>query len=376
MNFENEPQPHAPKRRDISLFEGIRTFAASVGTAALLMLSVCGLIGLPLPENAAAHAVSTSNITAEAETVRTVQLGGDVFGIKLFSDGVIVAALSEIYADGGLKCPASEAGIQPGDYILSVNGNTVETNAALSAVLSENETNTLTLRRGTETFTAQVTSVLCEGSYKAGMWVRDSAAGIGTMTFYTEDGKAFGALGHGICDADTRNVLEIRSGEPAAVSVCGIERGSSGRPGRLRGYFTGGKSLGTLTQNTELGLYGKLSAPHEGETVEVLPRGNVHTGAVQIAATIDDEGMRLFDAELERVSTDGKQETRTLVLHVTDPELLARTGGIVQGMSGSPIVQDGCLVGAVTHVLVNDPTRGYGIFAATMLKRADAVQGR
>ena len=115
MNFENEPQPHAPKRRDISLFESIRTFAASVGTAALLMLSVCGLIGLPLPENATAHAVSTSNITAEAETVRTVQLGGDVFGIKLFSDGVIVAALSEIYADGGLKCPASEAGIQPGD---------------------------------------------------------------------------------------------------------------------------------------------------------------------------------------------------------------------------------------------------------------------
>lgn len=293
---------------------------------------------------------------------------GDVFGIKLFSDGVIVAALSEIYADGGLKCPASEAGIQPGDYILSVNGNNVETNAALSAVLSENETNTLTLRRGTETFTTQVTSVLCEGSYKAGMWVRDSAAGIGTVTFYTEDGKAFGALGHGICDADTRNVLEIRSGEPAAVSVCGIERGSSGRPGRLRGYFTGGKSLGTLTQNTELGLYGKLSAPHEGETIEVLPRGNVHTGAVQIAATIDDEGMRLFDAELERVSTDGKQETRTLVLHVTDPELLARTGGIVQGMSGCPILQDGKLVGAVTHVFVDDATRGYGIFAETMLE--------
>lgn len=368
MNFENEPQPHAPKRRDISLFEGIRTFAASVGTAALLMLSVCGLIGLPLPENAAAHAVSASHITAKTETMRTVQLGGDVFGIKLFSDGVIVAALSEIYADGGLKCPASEAGIQPGDYILSVNGNNVETNAALSAVLSENETNTLTLRRGTETFTAQVTSVLCEGSYKAGMWVRDSAAGIGTVTFYTEDGKAFGALGHGICDADTRNVLEIRSGEPAAVSVCGIERGSSGRPGRLRGYFTGGKSLGTLTQNTELGLYGKLSAPHEGETVEVLPRRNVHTGAVQIAATIDDEGMRLFDAELERVSTDGKQETRTLVLHVTDPELLARTGGIVQGMSGCPILQDGKLVGAVTHVFVDDATRGYGIFAETMLE--------
>lgn len=119
----------------------------------------------------------------------------------------------------------------------------------------------------TETFTAQVTSVLCEGSYKAGMWVRDSAAGIGTVTFYTEDGKAFGALGHGICDADTRNVLEIRSGEPAAVSVCGIERGAA--VGRAAcAVFTGGKSLGTLTQNTELGLYGKLSEPHEGETIE------------------------------------------------------------------------------------------------------------
>jgi len=125
---------------------------------------------------------------------------------------------------------------------------------------------------------------------------------------------------------------------------------------------------GTLTQNTEIGLYGKLSAPHEGETVEVLPRGNVHTGAVQIAATIDDEGMRLFDAELERVSTDSKQETRTLVLHVTDPELLARTGGIVQGMSGCPILQNGKLVGAVTHVFVDDATRGYGIFAETMLE--------
>lgn len=174
MNRNRTPQNDATFR----FLRASAHLRPSVGTAALLMLSVCGLIGLPLPENAPAHAVSASHITAKTETVRTVQLGGDVFGIKLFSDGVIVAALSEIYADGGLKCPASEAGIQPGDYILSVNGNNVETNAALSAVLSENETNTLTLRRGTETFTTQVTSVLCEGSYKAGMWVRDSAAGI------------------------------------------------------------------------------------------------------------------------------------------------------------------------------------------------------
>ena len=333
------------------------------------MLSVCGLIGLPLPENAAAHAVSASDITAKTETVRTVQLGGDVFGIKPFSDGVIVAALSEIYADGGLKCPASEAGIQPGDYILSVNGNNVETNAALSAVLSENETNTLTLRRGTETFTAQVTSVLCEGSYKAGMWVLDSAAGIGTVTFYTEDGKAFGALGHGICDADTRNVLEIRSGELAAVSVCGIERGSSGRPGRLRGYFTGGKSLGTLTQNTELGLYGKLSAPHEGETAARCAE------MCQVCWYRSPPQSTMRVCGCLRGASSARQHRRCVMKHVplwlaivTDPELLARTGGIVQGMSGCPILQDGKLVGAVTHVFVDDATRGYGIFAETMLE--------
>ena len=341
-----------------------------MGSAAVLMLSVYGLIGLPLPENANIRAVSASDIpasTKNAEETRTVQMGGDVFGVKLFSDGVIVAALSEIYTENGLKCPARDAGIKPGDYIFSVNDTEVTTNTALSKILSENETVGLTLRRGTEIFSTQLSPVLSEGTYKAGMWVRDSAAGIGTVTFYTEDGTAFGALGHGICDADTRDVLEIRTGELAAVSVCGIERGRSGQPGRLRGYFTGGDSLGALSKNSALGLYGRLYTPHAGETIEVSARKDVHTGPVQIAATIDDEGMRLFDAELERVGTDSRQEMRTLVIHVTDPELLARTGGIVQGMSGCPILQDGKLAGAVTHVFVDDASRGYGIFAETML---------
>ena len=173
-------------RQSVSLFESIRTFAVSVGSAAVLMLSVCGLIGLPLPENANIRAVSASDIpasTKNAEETRTVQMGGDVFGVKLFSDGVIVAALSEIYTENGLKCPARDAGIKPGDYILSVNDTEVTTNTALSKILSENETVGLTLRRGTEIFSTQLSPVLSEGTYKAGMWVRDSAAGIGTVTF-------------------------------------------------------------------------------------------------------------------------------------------------------------------------------------------------
>ena len=202
------------------------------------------------------------------------------------------------------------------------------------------------------------------------MWIRDSAAGIGTVTFYSADGSAFAALGHGICDSDTKDVLAIRSGEPAEIAICGIEPGRAGEPGRLRGYFTGSDSLGTLSQNTELGIYGTLKTQHSGRTVEVLDREAVHTGPVQIAATIDEDGVQLFDGEIERVSTDAHQETKTLVVRVTDPALLAETGGIVQGMSGCPILQDGKLAGAVTHVFVDDPTRGYGIFAETMLEQA------
>ncbi|MGN0479162.1 MAG: SpoIVB peptidase [Hominenteromicrobium sp.] len=373
MQNEKESENAPARRRAVSPAESIRTFAAAVGTTAVLMLTVCGVLDLYLtpdetPQNV--RAASVFGNTAGAQTIRTVQLGGDVFGIKLFSDGVIVAALSEIYADNTACCPAKEAGIQAGDYVITANGTPVETNGELAQILSRGGSVELTLRRGEEIYAATVTPKCCGNTYKAGMWVRDSAAGIGTVTFYSEDGTAFAALGHGICDSDTKDVLAIRSGEPAAIAICGIERGRAGEPGRLRGYFIGGESLGTLTQNTETGIYGVMSTPHESQTVEVLGRSDVRTGKVQIAATIDERGVQLFDAELERVSTNEQQETKTLIVRITDRELLEKTGGIVQGMSGCPILQDGKLAGAVTHVFVDDPTRGYGIFAETMLDTA------
>lgn len=369
---ESENAPDRP-RRAVSLAEGIRTFAAAVGSTAVLMLTVCGVFDLYLTPDETPENVRAASVFGDADEepdVRTVQLGGDVFGIKLFSDGVIVASLSEIYTDGVSCCPAKEAGIRAGDYVLTANGTPVETNGALAQILSAGGDVELTLRRGEEIFTATVTPAFCGNAYKAGMWVRDSAAGIGTVTFYGEDGTSFAALGHGICDSDTKDVLAIRSGEPAAISICGIERGRAGKPGRLRGYFIGGESLGTLMQNTELGIYGSMNTPHDAQTVEVLDRRDVHTGPVQLAATIDERGVQLFDAELERVSTDEQQATKTLIVRVTDRELLEKTGGIVQGMSGCPILQDGKLAGAVTHVFVDDPTRGYGIFAETMLDAA------
>lgn len=368
---EKEAELSAQKaQRGISLAEGIRTFSAAVGTTAVLLLTLCGILNMLLPaEEENVQTASLLGSTTLSET-KTVQLGGEVFGIRMYSDGLIVAALSEIYTDNKACCPAKDAGIQVGDYVLAANGKTVETNSELADVFAKGQAVTLTMRREDQTYETTVTPAYSGDSFRAGMWVRDSAAGIGTVTFYSADGSSFAALGHGICDADTKEILMIREGEPAAITICGIQRGRSGEPGRLRGFFSSSGSLGSLTSNTELGIYGTLSDAHDGQTIEVLDKSAVHTGAVQIAATIDDSGVQLFDAELERVSPNAKQETKTLILHITDAELLDETGGIVQGMSGCPILQDGKLAGAITHVFIDDPTRGYGIFAEDMLNTA------
>lgn len=209
-----ETQARAEKAPRRFGFGKHRTFAAAVGTTAVLMLTVCGVFDLYLtqedgPENV--RAASVFGGPTESAQSRTVQLGGDVFGIKLFSDGVIVAALSDIYTENAVCCPAKDAGIEAGDYVLSANGAPVETNAALAAVLSSGDAVSLTMRRGDRTYETTLTPARAGGAFKAGMWIRDSAAGIGTVTFYSADGASFAALGHGICDSDTKDVLAIRT---------------------------------------------------------------------------------------------------------------------------------------------------------------------
>lgn len=377
MQSKNDVAEEKKGRHALSVKESVRTFAAAVGTTAVLMLSVCGVFGL-YTENAmmtdgAARTASVFGEGVQTEVSRTVQLGGDVFGIRMFSDGVIVVSLTDVYADGEKTCPAKEAGIKPGDYVMRANGQAVSTNAELAEMLSHGGTISLEMRRGDETFFTELTPVRTGDTLRAGMWIRDSAAGLGTVTFYSADGTAFAALGHGICDADTKEVLDMRSGEPANITICGVERGKSGSPGRLRGFFTDAESMGTLLTNEETGIYGTVNAHEPGKTVEIAEREDVRVGAVQLAATIDGGGVQLFDAEIERISTRNDKKTKTLVVHVTDKDLLEQTGGIVQGMSGCPILQDGKLVGAVTHVLLDDPTRGYGILAETMFEDFIAI---
>ena len=316
-------------------------------------------------------APSDTAAAASVQSLPKVIPLGMTFGIKMFTDGVIVASLSDIYTGDGARCPAGESGIRPGDYLVKANGEVLTHNADVARIISASagEEITFTVRRGDKLFDVTVTPVFGEGSFKTGMWIRDSAAGIGTLTFCDPATGAFAGLGHGICDLDTSGLISLKSGEPAPITLCGIVRGEKNDPGQLRGYFSSDDSLGVLTANNETGVFGVLKEIPTGEAVDVLPREEVTTGPVQLLVTLDETGPALYDGEIEEVRRD-EQRTRNLVVRVTDPELLARTGGIVQGMSGCPILQNGRLAGAVTHVFTEDPSRGYGIFAQTMCEES------
>lgn len=363
------------------IFRAIRMFSLCIGVTAVTMLAVSGILGtgtgfsFALPAFAfhgSGEKVPASR--AAASIPGGVIPVGSAFGIKLFTDGVIVASLSDVYTEEGLCCPAQRAGIKPGDYLLEADGVSLKNNRTLIKAIGKSEGKEITfkVRRGDQIFEATVTPEFSEGALKTGMWVRDSAAGIGTITFYDPETGVFAGLGHGICDMDTSGVMALKSGEPAEITLCGIKKGEANAPGQLKGYFSSDESMGTLYSNNETGVYGVLNQAPEGAAVKVAPREEVKKGPVKLLVSLDDTGPQLYDGEIEKVGSLS-DNTRNLVLKVTDPRLLELTGGIVQGMSGAPILQGGRLAGAVTHVFTEDPTRGYGIFAETMLEQCRKI---
>lgn len=360
----------------------LHTFAMSVGITAVCMLATVGVLGLEEPSTEPgvqeAAAFETASQPPEAKAVQKAEDGqviplGEAFGIKIFTDGVIVASLSDIYTTGGICCPAAEAGLRAGDYLIEADGMTIGSNSDLAAYIGQSQGQSVTfkVRRGEKEFETTVTPVFGEGAFRTGMWVRDSAAGVGTLTFYDPSTGMFAGLGHGICDADAGNVMTLKTGEPAAITLCGIVKGQRGEPGQLRGYFSSDESMGRLLANNETGVYGTLDSPREGTPMDVLSRDQVKPGPVEILASIDGSGPKLYSAEIKKVNP-ADQPTKNLVISVTDKRLLESTGGIVQGMSGAPILQEGKLCGAVTHVFMDDPTMGYGIFAQTMLEQCNS----
>ncbi|MBQ7088870.1 MAG: SpoIVB peptidase [Clostridia bacterium] len=342
-----------------------RTAAARDGDAYRTCLTLGGLF-----------AVKEVSVTVTQD--RVVMVCGTPFGIKLYTKGVLVVGLSDVDTAAGKVNPAAAAGVCVGDSILAINGQPVETSAEVGTFIRacEGKKVTLRLERDGVAFDAAFTPVRAVGEegYRAGLWVRDSAAGIGTLTFYDPADGTFGGLGHAVCDVDTGAPMLLSGGEIVPARIFSLTKGQAGKPGALKGCFESG-SLGVLQQNGDSGLYGSLTAyPMGWQTMAVAPRQQVREGTAQIVCTVNGTRPQVYDAVIEQVRYGGVGTTRNMVIRVTDPALLETTGGIVQGMSGSPIIQDGKLVGAVTHVLVDDPTRGYGIFAENMLDTADKVE--
>ena len=303
---------------------------------------------------------------------------GTPFGIKMFTNGVVIVGVADIQTDSGNVNPAAVAGVKVGDVITAVNGQKVYTNAEIADLVSNGKGSPLQLsvRRNNLIFSTTLQPVKSETdtTYKAGLWVRDSTAGIGTLTFYNPTTKCFGGLGHGVCDTDTNELMPLLNGEIVPVTINGITKGQKGCPGELRGYFSTDTAMGSLDANVSAGVYGTLNSAPKGKALEVGMKQEVKTGAAQILATIDENGPQYYNIEIEKIDYRENVECKNMVLHITDQKLLDETGGIVQGMSGCPIIQNNKIVGAVTHVFVNDPTRGYGIFAENMLTTSQRVQ--
>ena len=302
---------------------------------------------------------------------------GEAIGVKIYTDGVLVVGMSDVCDEDGKRCePAKKAGICVGDRIVAVNGEEITGTSAFSKKINDcsGDAN-LRVIRGDDIMDINVDAVYSaeNDSYKVGLWVRDSTAGIGTLTFYNPQNSTFAALGHGICDSDTDEIMTVRRGSVSGCNIRRVEKGTNGSPGELIGDFSGDK-IGDIALNCNVGIYGRSSNIPDKEPVKVASRLEVKEGKAQILCDIDGTGVKSYDIEITKVSKSPKVSNKSFVIKVTDDILLQKTGGIVQGMSGSPILQNGRIVGAVTHVFVNDPTRGYGIFIENMLAEAEKIK--
>ncbi len=317
--------------------------------------------------------------TVRVSTIQKCRVipGGECIGIKLYTDGLMVVGVSDFASsEGKMVSPARNSGIKTGDIIKRINGQAVDNADSLTNEVckSDGEDISVDILRGDDKMLVNITPVAdADNEYKIGLWVRNSVAGIGTMTFYNPLSNTYGALGHGIADSDTNNIVPIGKGEVIPARINTIKKGERGVPGELRGIFGGDNSIGKVYSNSKQGIYGPISDVnvYNKESIEVASRDEIVEGKAHILTCIEGNTPEKFEIEILKISAVRKSESKCMVLKITDPVLLEKTGGILQGMSGSPIVQNGKLVGAVTHVFINDPTRGYGIFIENMIAEAE-----
>ena len=307
-----------------------------------------------------------------------VDVSGSALGFSLQGDGVVVVAIGDVEAETGKVCPCDGQDIQPGDLLVSINENRLESANDIEEIINsfdDDESFELAFLRNKRKFIKHIVPAIEEksGKKRLGLWIRDSLAGIGTLTFVTEKNR-FGALGHTVCDIDTGTTMPVSFGKMFPCGIVGIVKGQKGAAGELKGVFVqGGAEIGNVFKNNEFGLYGEFFDNKSNfvslQRMKVATQNEIHPGKAQILSTISGTQPKAYDIEIIKTNTQGAQKSKSMIIRVTDTALISKTGGIVQGMSGSPIIQDGKFVGAVTHVFLSDPTKGYGIYAEWMLEQ-------
>ena len=308
---------------------------------------------------------------------------GNIAGVKLYTNGVLVVGMSEIEGeDSKTYKPYENTGIEEGDTIIKINDNLISSTDDLieKVNMSKGEKVEIEYIHDEETKECSITPVkTSKEEYKLGLWVRDSAAGVGTVTFYEPSTQSFGALGHGITDIDTGDLLNIASGEFVTAKVLNIKKGENGNPGKIQGTVEEQETIGDITKNTEFGIYGKIQDLSSlnidtSKEMEVAMREEIELGKATILCSLDNQTVKEYEIEITKIYRDNNYNNKSMEIKVTDEELIEKTGGIIQGMSGSPIIQNGKFIGAVTHVLVNSSTEGYAIFGDLMLKQSKEVK--
>ena len=306
---------------------------------------------------------------------------GNLAGVKLYTNGVLVVGMSEIQGDDNrMYKPYEETGIEEGDTIVAINDSTIHSTEDLIQCVNMSLGNELEIEyvRDNQTMQCSMTPVkTADEQYKLGLWVRDSAAGVGTVTFYEPSTKSFAALGHGIVDIDTEQLINISSGEFVTTKILNIQKGEKGEPGRIQGTIDNQQNIGVISKNTRFGIYGVVDNVlalnlNNSKELEVALRDEIQTGKAKILCTLENGKTEEYEIEIEEIYKDNNYDNKSMKIKVTDNRLIEKTGGIIQGMSGSPIIQNNKFVGAITHVLVDNPQEGYAVFGDIMIKQMRA----
>lgn len=314
--------------------------------------------------------------TVNASTTRYVNPIGRTIGLKLYTDGVLVVGMSEIDGfDGKKYMPYKNSGIKEGDMIQQINGQDIKNTEMLTNLVNDSKGEEISIKykRNGESIYTSITPIKgTNGTYMLGLWVRDAAAGIGTLTYYEQKTGKFAALGHGITDVDTGSLLNISNGELVTAQIVSIVKGLKGRVGEIRGIIDNGEKIGEIEKNTEIGVYGSVSNLElinsiKKDEVQVANRNEIKTGDAVIICQIENGKTEEFDIKIKKIYKNSR-DNKSMLIEITDEKIIEKTGGIIPGMSGTPILQNNKFVGAITNVLLNSPTEGYAIFADMMME--------